>query len=148
MNINAKYFGEVTYEDNDAIHIINGLFGFEEYTRYLPLPFNEEDDSMISLQSLDDEALSFIVMNPFMLCPDYTPEITEQDLKILEADSLDDISFYVISVIRDPLQNSTVNLRAPLAVNALNRKAKQVMLEQPEYNFRHILSDIIQKEGE
>ena len=103
---------------------------------------------MISLQSLEDETLSFILMNPFMIYPDYNPKLSKQDLKELEADSPDDISFYVISVIREPSNQSTVNLRAPLAVNALNRKAKQVMLEQPEYTFRHIIGDMLQKEGE
>lgn len=148
MIINAKYFGEVTYENNETIQIPNGLFGFESYTNYLPLPFHDEDDSMISLQSLEDETLSFILMNPFMICTDYDPKLSEQDLNELEANSLDNISFYVISVIKEPISQSTVNLRAPLAVNALNRKAKQVMLEQPEYTFRHALGDMIQKEGE
>lgn len=146
MNINAKYFGEVSYEKEETIQIINGLFGFEDYTEYLPLSFHEENDSMLSLQSLEDETLSFILMNPFMIYPDYNPKLSKQDLKELEAASLEDISFYVISVIREPSNQSTVNLRAPLAVNALNRKAKQVMLEQPEYNFRHTLGDMIQKE--
>lgn len=145
MNINAKYFGEVTYEETDTIQIINGLFGFESYTNYLPLSFQEEDDTMLSLQSLDDETLSFILMNPFMICPDYNPKLSEQDLKELGANSPEDISFYVISVIKEPANQSTVNLRAPLVVNALNRKAKQAMLEQPEYTFRHIIGDMIQK---
>lgn len=148
MNINAKYFGEITYEENEIIYFINGLFGFENYKKYLPLSFNEDNDSMISLQNLDDEALSFIVMNPFMLCQDYSPKLSEQDLKELEANSIDDISFYVISVIRDPVEESTVNLKAPLAINAINRKAKQIMLEQPEYSFRHSLSSMAHKEGE
>lgn len=147
MNINAKYFGEVSYEKNDTIHIIDGLFGFESYTDFLPLSFNEEDDSLISLQCLEDETLSFFLMNPFMICPDYNPKLSKQDLEELEADSLEDISFYAVSVIREPASQSTVNLRAPLAVNALNRKAKQIMLEQTEYTFRHILGDMIQKEG-
>ena len=148
MNINSKFFGEISYEENESIQIIDGLFGFESYTRYLPLPFNKENDFMISLQCLEDETLSFIVMNPFMICPDYAPKLSEQDLKELEASSLDDISYYVISVIRNPINDSTVNLRAPLVVNAINRKAKQVMLDQPEYTFRHTLSDMIKKEGE
>lgn len=148
MNINAKYFGEVSYEKTETIQIINGLFGFESYTDYLPLSFHDEDDSMISLQSLEDESLSFILMNPFVLCPDYNPKLSKQDLNELEAGSLEDISFYVISVIKDPFNQSTVNLRAPLAVNALNRKAKQIMLEQTEYTFRHTLGDMIQKEEE
>jgi flagellar assembly factor FliW len=147
LNINAKYFGEVSYEENEMIHIINGLFGFETYTKYLPLPFHEEDDSMISLQNLEDETLSFILMNPFMIYPDYAPELSQEDLKELGASSIEDISFYVISVIREPIDTSTVNLKAPLIVNALNRKAKQIILEQPEYSFRHILNRT-NKEGE
>ncbi|MEZ3435470.1 MAG: flagellar assembly protein FliW [Lachnospiraceae bacterium] len=147
MNINAKYFGEISYEEKETIHIINGLFGFESYTRYLPLSFHEEDDSMLSLQNIEDETLSFILMNPFMLFPDYTPKLSESDLEELGASSMDDLSFYVISVIREPVDTSTVNLKAPLVVNALNRKAKQVILEQPEYTFRHTLSKV-NKEGE
>ena len=134
MNINAKYFGEVSYEENEMIHIINGLFGFETYTK-------------ISLQNLEDETLSFILMNPFMIYPDYAPELSQEDLKELGASSIEDISFYVISVIREPIDTSTVNLKAPLIVNALNRKAKQIILEQPEYSFRHILNRT-NKEGE
>lgn len=146
MNINAKYFGPVSYEEKDLIHILNGLIGFESYTKYLPISFHEENDSLISLQSMEDESLSFIIMNPFGIFPDYAPVLSEQDLKELGADSTEDISYYVISVIRDSAAESTVNLKAPLVVNALNRKAKQIILEQPEYTFRHVLGDLI-KEG-
>ncbi|MDE7037346.1 MAG: flagellar assembly protein FliW [Lachnospiraceae bacterium] len=148
MNINAKYFGSISYEENQSISVPGGLIGFEAYTRYLPIPFQEEDDSMISLQSLDDETLSFILMNPFRIFPDYTPEISGQDLRELGAESPDDISYYVVSTIRETVAGSTVNLKAPLAVNALNRRAKQIILDQPEYTFRHALGSTNHKEGE
>ena len=93
MNINAKYFGSVSYEDSDSIHIINGLIGFESHTDYLPIPFQDEDDSLISLQCLDDEKLSFILMNPFGIFPDYAPTLSIQDLRELGADSAEDISY-------------------------------------------------------
>ncbi len=147
MNINAKYFGEISYDEKEVIHVIDGLFGFESYTRYLPLSFNEDDDSMLSFQNLEDESLSFILMNPFTICPDYAPKLSDDDIKELGTSSIDDISFYVISVIRDTIEESTVNLKAPLAVNAINRKAKQIMLDQPEYTLRHTLGSMIQKEG-
>ena len=147
MNINAKYFGLISYEEKELIHIINGLIGFESYNKYLPIPFQEEDDSLISLQCLEDEDLSFILMNPFSICQDYSPKLSDQELKELGADSADDISYYVISVIRESVAQSTVNLKAPLAVNAINRQAKQVILEQAEYTFRHALGDMIHKEG-
>jgi len=147
LNINAKYFGPVSYEAKEAIHIINGLIGFESYTEYLPLPFQEEDDSLISLQCLDDEELSFILLNPFGIFPDYAPVLPPQELQELGTDSIDDISYYVIGVIRDTVAESTVNLKAPLVVNARNRHAKQIILEQPEYTFRHAIGDMIRKEG-
>lgn len=147
MEINANYFGQVSYESNEAIHIINGLIGFESYTEYLPIPFHEDSDSLISLQSLEDETLSFILMNPFGIYPDYAPSISRQDMEELKAKSAEDISYYVISVIRDSVAESTVNLKAPLIVNALNRQAKQVILEQSEYTFRHILGDMMKEES-
>ncbi len=147
MEINAKYFGHVSYEENEAIHIINGLIGFESYTEYLPIPFHEDNDSLISLQSLEDEALSFILMNPFGILSDYAPSLSASDLKELETESAEELSYYVICVIRDSVAESTVNLRAPLVVNARNRQARQVILEQTEYAFRHTLGDMIKEES-
>ena len=146
MNIHAKYFGPVSYEKDETIHIINGLIGFESYTEYLPIPFQEGDDSMISLQSLEEESLSFILLNPFGIFTDYTPKLSAQELKELGANSEEDISFYVIGVIRDSFSESTVNLKAPLVVNALNRRAKQIILDQQEYTFRHSLEHIMKEE--
>lgn len=147
MEINAKYFGQVSYEKNEAIHIINGLIGFESYTEYLPIPFHEDNDSLISLQSLEDETLSFILMNPFGILSDYAPSLPEYELKDLGAESVEDLSYYVICVIRDSVAESTVNLRAPLVVNARNRQARQVILEQTEYTFRHVLGDMVKEES-
>ncbi len=148
MNIHAKYFGQVSYEEGQTIHIANGLFGFESYTEYLPIPFQEDSDSMISLQSLEDEGLSFILMNPFTIFPEYNPSLSDRDIEELGAGSKEDISYYVICVIRDSVAASTVNLKAPLIVNVLTRQAKQIILDQPEYSFRHALGDLKRKEAE
>lgn len=124
------------------------LIGFESYTKYLPLSFHEENDFMISLQSLEEESLSFILMDPFQLFPEYAPDLTEQDMKELQINSLEDVAFYAICVIRETTASSTVNLKAPLVINLANRKAKQVILEQPEYTFRHALAQATKKEEE
>lgn len=147
MEINAKYFGHVSYEENEKIHIINGLIGFESYTEYLPIPFHEDNDSLISLQSLEDEALSFILMNPFGIRSDYAPSPSENDLTELDVEYAEDLSYYVVCVIRDSVAESTVNLKAPLVVNARNRQAKQIILDQTEYSFRHVLGDMVKEES-
>ena len=139
MEINAKYFGQVSYDKNEAIHIINGLIGFEAYTEYLPIPFHEDSDSLISLQSLEDETLSFILMNPFGILADYSPSLSDEELKELDAEASEDLSYYVVCVMRDSVAESTVNLKAPLVVNARTRQARQIILDQSEYTFRHVL---------
>lgn len=147
MNIEAKYFGDISYETPDIIQIINGLFGFETYTKYISIPFQEDDDTMLSLQSLEDETLSFVLMNPFTLVPDYTPVLPAQDKKELDIqDNEKNLAYYVICVIRDSVETSTVNLKAPLAINIDTNKAKQVILEDSKYTFRHVLGDLMKKE--
>lgn len=147
MNIHAKYFGDISYTEEEIVHIPAGLIGFEGYTSYLPVPFYENKDSLLSLQSLEEESLSFIIMNPFEIFSDYQPHLSEQELKELGAESENDISYYVVSVIREPASESTVNLKAPLAVNAVNRQAKQIILDNPEYSFRHALGSSAEKEA-
>ena len=147
MEINAKYFGQVSYDKNEAIHIINGLIGFEAYTEYLPIPFHEDSDSLISLQSLEDETLSFILMNPFGILADYSPSLSDEELKELDAEASEDLSYYVVCVKRDSVAESTVNLKAPLVVNARTRQARQIILDQSEYTFRHVLGDMMKEES-
>ena len=147
MEINAKYFGQVSYDKNEAIHIINGLIGFEAYTEYLPIPFHEDSDSLISLQSLEDETLSFILMNPFGILADYSPSLSDEELKELGAEASEDLSYYVVCVMRDSVAESTVNLKAPLVVNARTRQARQIILDQSEYTFRHVLGDMMKEES-
>lgn len=138
MNINAKYFGSVSYEKEELIHLPEGLFGFEDYKNFLPISLHE-DDSFLSLQSTDDETLSFILMNPFVSFPDYQPSLSEKDKKDLDTHSEDEISYYVICVLNESLDNSTVNLKAPLAVNIKSRIGKQIILDSPLYKFKHTL---------
>ena len=147
MEINAKYFGQVSYDKNEAIHIINGLIGFEAYTEYLPIPFHEDSDSLISLQSLEDETLSFILMNPFGILADYSPSLSDEELKEPDAEASEDLSYYVVCVMRDSVAESTVNLKAPLVVNARTRQARQIILDQSEYTFRHVLGDMMKEES-
>ena len=102
---------------------------------------------MLSLQSLEDETLSFVLMNPFALVPDYAPVLPAQDKKELDIqDNEKNLAYYVICVIRDSVEASTVNLKAPLAINIDTNKAKQVILEDSKYTFRHVLGDLMKKE--
>ena len=126
----------------DCIYFEEGLFGFEKCKRFLPVPVEEGSDMVLTLHSLEQEEISFVLMNPFCLREDYDPRVPSRELEVLgEADETE-YSWYVICTARSPIEESTVNLRCPIVVNVRTRKAKQVILEDKTYHFRHRLKDL------
>lgn len=142
MEMMTKHFGVMEYTEEETVHFQDGLFGFENYKDYLPIPLEENSDALICLQCLDDPDIAFVLMNPFFLSPDYQPAISNADRKALGNPKDDDISYYCICVVHDTLEDSSINLKCPIAVNALTRAARQLILEQPEYGFRQRIKDI------
>lgn len=145
-SMSEKKGDECLYEKEELIVFEEGLFGFEEYRQFLPLPITEGDDAVLSLLSVEDETLSFVLMNPFLLMKEYSPVLPKEIYKKLDVREESELSFYVICVVAEPVQESTVNLKCPIAVNTTNRKAIQVILESEEYQFRHALKELRSEE--
>lgn len=142
MEILTKHFGSMEYTEEETVHFPDGLFGFEDHKDYVPIPLEEDSDAIICLQSLDDQDIAFIMMNPFLLSATYHPAISDADRKALGSPEDADISYYCICVINETLEDSSINLKCPVAVNVLTRSARQLILDQPEYGFRHQIKDI------
>lgn len=138
---------EASYKEQDLIVFQEGLFGFENCKKFLPLSMEEGSDSVLYLQSTEEEHLCFLAMNPFLLKDDYSPRLSEVDRKALKAENEEDLSYYVLCVIKDPAEESTVNLKCPVVVNAITRQARQVVLDSEEYSLRHMLKEFSDKEG-
>lgn len=141
MLIQTKYFGEVEYKETDILSFPEGLFGFEEEHQFLLLPFAGSDATLLCLQSLNTSALAFVVMNPFSLKPDYAPILQAEELQSLSVTQSEDLCYYVLCVVRQPVSQSTVNLKCPIVVNDEARVCMQVILEMSEYEMRHPLSE-------
>ena len=141
MTLDTKYFGPVEYEEDDLLVFQKGMFGFEEEHSFLLIPFAPGDGSLLCLQSTATPALAFIVMDPFSLLQDYSPVLTEEELKSLGVSDSEDLGYYVMCVVKKPVAESTVNLQCPLAVSPRTRSARQVILESSDYHMRHLLSE-------
>lgn len=141
MHTATKYFGQVEYDSEDVLYFPDGLFGFEQEQRFLLLPIEGGDGSLLCLQSLQTPALAFTVMNPFFLNPSYAPVLQEGELKSLGVTCSRQLCFYVLCVVRQPVEQSTVNFKCPVAINDETRQAAQVILETTDYEMRHLLSE-------
>ena len=141
MTIQTDY-GAVEYSPEDLITFSDGIFGFPKLTDYLLLRMGEEDDDSILLMlSVEDPNVVFVLINPFFLCPDYSPSLAPHELDCLDVKDSGDLSYYVICVVRDEYLENTVNLKCPLAINPQTRCGIQLILENGSYEYCHRLGD-------
>ena len=144
MKAETKYFGRIDYEPEEALSFPKGLFGFEDERSFLLLPF-EGNGTLFCLQSLTTPRLAFVAMDPFTLDGGYAPVLQPEELEALKADKSEELYYYTLCAVKDPVADSTVNLRCPIVINEDTRQAMQVILEQGEYHMRHRLADFEQK---
>ncbi|MEY8426322.1 flagellar assembly protein FliW [Lachnospiraceae bacterium 46-15] len=137
MLIQTDYYGEVEYAEEDLIIFPDGLFGFPNLKKYLPLYLSHNDDSIILLQSTEEPLICFAMLNPVYLCPDYAPYLSTEELSFLNVSDSGELCYYTLCTVRDNYLDTTVNLKAPLAINPETHIGMQVILTNSEYGIRH-----------
>lgn len=147
MKLQTKYFGEIDYEHGDVLSFPAGLFGFEEEQEFLLLPFEGSAGTMLCFQSTKTPALAFVAMDAFALLPEYSPALQPAELDGLGVKENEELAFYVLCVVKNPVSESTVNLKCPVAINPDTRTARQVILDTDMYEMRHPLAEFGTKEG-
>lgn len=151
MKINTKFFGEFEFDEQEMILFPYGIYGFEENNRYILIYDDEEEAGMQTfmwLQSVDDENLCFIVLDPKLVKSDYDPCIPHNVLNKLGANGYDELRYIVLAVIYDELADSTVNLLSPIVINMKKNIAMQVVLDNSEpknssYKTKHSIFEKI-----
>jgi len=146
IKVMTTRFGEIEVKDGEQLELPVGLIGFPELKRYVLLDHDKESPFKW-LQSLDDGAIAFVLINPLLFKPDYTVEVTEAEVADLEIKSEDDAVISVIITIPTNPQNMTANLKAPLVFNLQNRRGKQLVLNQAAYTTRHNIMEEIKKQS-
>lgn len=147
LKINTSRFGDIEVKPEDLITLPHGIIGFTELKRYVLLD-HDKDSPFKWLQSMDDGAIAFVLINPLLFKPDYMVEVTEAEVIDLELKNEDDAVISVIITIPSNPQNMTANLKAPLIFNLANRKGKQLVLNNASYTTRHNLMEEIRKQSE
>ena len=140
IKVKTTRFGEIEVPELDVIELPLGLIGFPELKRYVLLD-HDKDSPFKWLQSLEDGAIAFVLIDPLLFKPDYIAEVTDAELTELEVKAEEDLVISVIVTVPSNPQNMTANLKAPLIFNLKNRKGKQVILNTGTYNTRHNIVD-------
>lgn len=143
MNVDTRVFGEIDIEEEKILTFEDGIIGFPEMKRFALL-FDEEkgEKTEISwLQSLDEPIFAMPVMNPLVIRPDYNPTVEEELLKTLGNLEPDNMLVLVTVTVPEEIEKISINLKAPIVINADERKAAQVIVdgEQVKYPIYDII---------
>ena len=136
--MNTFRFGEISVTDDQEVHLPDGLPGFPSARQFYLLD-RAEDWPIRWLQSADDPALVFAVVDPEPIISNYRPMIPPRDQERLGIFSAQDAMVLVILTIPSDPRTITANLRAPVIINATTRCGKQVVLPDENWPTRYPL---------
>ncbi|WP_422446908.1 flagellar assembly protein FliW [Thermoanaerobacterium sp. DL9XJH110] len=136
MFINTRDFGRIEIDGGDVIKFPDGLPGFDELRKFILLahPGNEK---VKWLQSIENPDVSIPLVNPVELFPEYDPIISKENLKRLNLTSKREALILCVIAVPGDAGRPTVNLKAPVVINTLQRVADQVIVENENYQVRH-----------
>lgn len=142
MQIETKFLGPVKIEEQEILTFEQGLLGFPDTQKFVLLPL-EADLPLVVLQSIDEQALGFILAYPFAFKKDYAFDIAEEEKKELLIEEERDVIAYTIVTMKETFQESTLNLLAPILINTKEKLGKQIVLQDnANYPLRYPMGDM------
>lgn len=124
MQIESKYFGKIEVKQEDLIHFPAGIPGFSDNKSFVLLDLADNELFRV-LQATDTAEAAFIVASPYHFYQDYSFDLDDQTIELLNFKSEQDVVIYNIITLKEPFNSSTVNLQAPIVINQTKRIAKQ-----------------------
>lgn len=140
MKIENEKLKGLQINQKDIIHFKEGIPGFEKHKDYVLLQ-EQEVPFVMTLQSIDDEVPSFVVIDPYAFIQNYDVKLSDKDLKFFNCNDINDLKVLLITVIPKDLKDTVVNLKSPIIINAKTNNAKQFILENTDYPIRYRLFD-------
>jgi flagellar assembly factor FliW len=129
--IASRLFGPMEIALEDCYTMPEGMLGFAGERRFVLLP--AASTGVYWFQSVEDGALIFLVVDPFVLVPGYEVDLPE----LPEQNATHTIILTIVTLPREKGQSCTTNLQAPLVFDMRARVARQVVLEDSRYHTRH-----------
>ena len=142
LRIITSRFGELAVDTTKSIAFPRGLLGLPEKANYVIANFPSEKMQQFKiLQSLDDDALAFIVLP----LDTQNAILTEADIRTasleLQIDEANLAVMMVVSVHRSPdAVRLSVNARAPLFVDVERRVGTQYVFQSDRYLVQHYIN--------
>ena len=149
MKVQTKFFGEVDMPEEKIITLDRGLIGLEDYKKYTILYDEEKEDSNISwFQSCDEPSLALPVIKPWLVKEEYNPVVEDELLGNIGELNEDNLVILLTMTVPEDITKMSVNLKAPIIINAETRKGAQIIAENDDYDVKFMVYDLFKKKNE
>ncbi len=140
MQIDTSRFGTIEIAEESVIRMPDGMLGFESATQFVLLE-DRPNTAFKWLQSVDEPALAFIVINPLEFFPSYEVELPDEQAASLELeDSGDAVMLTTVTINGDG--TVTTNLLGPIVMNSRTLTARQVVLQDDRFCAKHVVCEL------
>lgn len=130
MILETKKIGRIEVDEKSIIEFPKGLIGFENCRRFALIK-NEDFDPFCWLISLDGEELSFPLLNPNLVNPEFDSVLSQNIIDYEFSERKTENIFCVVNV--NGVQGKfTINLKSPIFVDLKEKKGKQFILDSDE----------------
>jgi flagellar assembly factor FliW len=127
--------GDLNIAEEDIYQFPNGIPGFEDETEFAIIA--TEEGPFAYLQSLKSNDLSFLLSDPFVFFPGYEFELPDGEVDEMEIE--DGILVRCMVTLKEQVEQTTMNLLAPIVLNSVNRVGRQTVLHKSPYQTKHLL---------
>ena len=135
--VQTTRFGLVPYTPEDVVSFPQGLLGFPVLRDFV-LVNHKEDSPFRWLQSVEDGATAFLVVDPANYLTDYAPDMPTSAAESIGAGPESPLLVYtIVTIPRGRPTDLTINLAGPIVINASTGKAVQVVLDGDAYPIRY-----------
>ena len=124
MKINSLRFGVLDVATSDLIRFPNGLLGMESLREWALL-FDLSCDVVAWMQSVGRSDIAFAVVSPRFFVPDYQIRLPGCELEPLKGSEGEPLT--VLTLVGKSEDTITLNLKAPLLINAKRCLGRQVV---------------------
>lgn len=137
LRLSSERFGEITYTSDAIMKFTHGLTGFEDLQDFVIVDISgcEPFQWLIAINS---PTIGFPVLPAKLIDTDYEVQMREESELMYGLDAEHSL-VYIIATLPANLEESTLNLRAPILIDAHKNTGQQIIMMSDEYSAEYPL---------
>lgn len=144
IKIETKPFGEMEVKEKNILNFPHGMYGFEDYSKFIILEPRKKNTILYWLQSLDDSSLTFILTKPTFFIPTYQPVLDPDSFSVIGLPKIENVNIWSIVTIPAGNPNQmTLNLQGPVIINPQNSLGAQFISMDDQHRTKVAVLDLV-----